>query len=810
MVNSSRKNELRCRRRPHASERRVTSLILLLLLCAAARSSSSDWFASAADSSSTSGTEEHQGSIRKSLRRLQGPVDPDVQILDTILLVDLVPNTSEKGISKKDVTQLEHALIEAYSDCPGSYSLTSVKVDTAGHRCSYAGKNFKRFIGRNDVECLYGTNNNNNLTWLVQVQASLNTSSSGVATSLLSQEDDSTNRSVACPRLFTAGELSRRWAEGIGSRGVASVAGFDSIVEFEATSMECSSASTSSFATHLILDMTGISTDMTPRQNRDLERMAVKLYNQMNVLNKNTCDPSQRIVQDAKLSVYDNRLPQSPYGEVVTTVNASPQIPTDSMKPYSIVLTLTGTCQDCRDDQPLFDVSQDTSRALKQDQTPTLSSESRFLQDIDEDLLSNLDCLCPMGATEVRGPTSSEFLKKLVDSVQQDRAMSSSSAIIEEMREDSCVRGDNFVMYMTIELESPVSEKVALAMADVVMKMYNKNSVNVCDPEGKIMTDAFYMDNDMVRKEIEMLMDENASRVPSANPSSAPSYVPSAKPSGAPSMVAPLPTPSPTSEPTEVPFLIALTFKITGVCAGCNSDETEMLLFDDANVWTGEIARRNRDLQQSGSGSVSVEAIDACSCPFDESLPEMGAPMDAFKEDMDGAIADNLEVLGGVVISKITVSEVPPLPATLAPTMGSSFFPSAPVSPQPSFSPSFTPTPRPSPSPSTTPSAVPTISPTMKPSPIPTRAPSPFPTYENCCRPLWRECFTPSGKQEECCDGARCVGDVFSAICEPAQGAEECSIVSGSCNFSTCCPGGECVVINEFDKRCNEVCIPIT
>jgi hypothetical protein len=757
------------------------------------------------DSSTATRRNGYQNFVRT--RRTQ---DTSTTTVNTILMVDIMPNPAEDGISQKDVEMMQTTLQEAYQCSTtadttlSQYSIDTIKISTGGMICSYQQK-YRRFMNKDGTECLY-EHSGKNMTWLVNVQASILPTSENEGSTILLQNVPE-DGSVPCPRLPTSDELASRWSQLVSEAGVTSILGFANLVEME-QKVECLDTETTNFTSYLIIDVEGYQDEISNQQRREVERLTVDLYNKLNALNKNTCDPFHRIVDNAKLTTTtttDNFSAQQQQRRMrlLQEQDSSPSTSPTGRQPemFSLVLQIDGRCSGCRADQQLFDeqtTRQHRRRLDGYDSIDTQRLSFRYLQSLEEEF--SINCWCPIGAEEESGPDLNQFLDLLVDSSQSLDFITD----IEEVRQDTCTRDDWFSVYLTLDLEEAASLEVADALATAVEESYNADAAEVCDPYGRLMTKCTHMGPEISGSLGRRMQEELESDMPSMTPSE--STPPSVSPSDAP-----------TNAPTNIPYLLALVYKIDGVCSGCVSDDFR--LFDDVTFTS-----RSRFLE--------LEPEDKCTCPFDESLEEEGPTYDGFLQKLNETIARNPATLAGVRVKSISVSNtLPSLVPSESPSSNPSIsmmFPSShpsagPTTESPTLRPTKQPTPQPTERPSPAPTPRPTNQPTAAPTPQPTRAltsvPTPRPTERSntgeCCKLRYQQCFNPTGLQEECCDDSICRGNQDYARCEPNPdyALPQCVVQWGDCTLGQpCCPGNECVVLNQLPllSQCQEVCTPLS
>ena len=651
-------------------------------------------------------------------------------MVDSVFMVDVVTDPTAEGITSKDFELLQETLQEAFfcstsaEQIDGSmatvdrYSIDAVEISTGGMICSYQ-KKFRRFINPDGVDCLYETKGAT-VTWVVQVQGSMMVDAyeSSLSNQILLGKEPSDGSSV-CPRLPTADELASRWTNLLSEAGVTTIQRLENIVATE--QKECDPDGATTFTTYLILDVEGDQTQITGQEKRGLERLCVDLYNTLNALNQDTCDPSHRVALGAELSFtsVDGILPKGPHDSESRRLSESDRRLQDSLEPsaspapstnttdppsstptslpssmptirgptlFSLVLSMSGTCNGCPSDQQLFDNDITVFRRALSERLSQRTSDLaiRSLQPLDEDFAAN--CLCPVGATEESGPESADFFELWVN-------VSSGFAFIDrlaEVREETCIRNETFSSYVTVdvEIEDGASPKeVVDGLAESIQEGYNLNAADGCDPLGRTLVGTLAIsDEDPERR----LDDANSFSLPPTSDSANNSTYPTTSPSSAPTI--------------RGPNLFSLSYFITGVCSGCASD---FKLFDDL---TFVRTRRLNQYEDASMNNMYQNSTDtSCTCPFDRSLEPKGPSPDNFLERLNEVI-EKKPGLSGLRAKNFTATETPP---TTSPTATPSTTPSD--KPSSSTLPSSAPSPIPSDSPSTAPSVSPSDVPSMTP-----------------------------------------------------------------------------------------------
>lgn len=152
----------------------------------------------------------------------------------------------------------------------------------------------------------------------------------------------------------------------------------------------CNGRNFTKFSTSIMLDLNTSTGILTDSELEELTDIVNESYNEMNLLNGNSCDPHRRQILSAS---------------VTTTTNEAKMSIERAFSPASsnsVMVYVTGLCWDCTTETNLFDVESVPSR------------KRRELQD-----QGKIFCLCPNKADILRGPTVGEF-KHFLNTVAQD------------------------------------------------------------------------------------------------------------------------------------------------------------------------------------------------------------------------------------------------------------------------------------------------------------------------------------------------------------------------------------------------------
>jgi hypothetical protein len=534
----------------------------------------------------------------------------------------------------------------------------------------------------------------------------------------------------------------------------------------------------------------------------DLENLCnlyAGLYNQLNALNNEFCDPGFRVVQTCKATVVDSTSVRAPdedqhrelidkfpvnerqlqdenYTEVpVITTTSAPSTsaaptPSPSSAPtslgadlFNLLFEIDGGCYLCESENGLFDdVDFRRSRQLEFGNTDV----EEFAE----------DCWCPVGS-EIRAPTKEEYVKLL-------NATGRVVSFTEVANQDCPVftpfqSQEEFDFFGDLaNLDQGVLDSVATIFLDT----YEGVSEGFCDPTWKTI-DTVWVG---VISGGRLLMEFNASDESDLdffhNMTESNETIMTVSPS--PSLS---PTRSPTQAPTQAPTslgadLFTLAFRTTGVCAGCAADAS---LFDD--ITDVRVLASNEDLssRSSSSGRVFIpprRLNEDPSCFCEKGAVIQGISRDAFEVAFNEAIINSDEIPAEIIQSVALPTSFPT--TTTEPS-------SSPTTSKPSSSPSSDPTQQPSSLPTSGPSNLPSNFPSEFPSHFPSEFPSEFPSHFPSEFPSEFPSDSPSESPSAVCGGNEvCLDSTATVVFLDDTGAV---LTSGSIQFqkvSTDTPAG--------------------
>ena len=664
-------------------------------------------------------------------------VDP----LDILILTEIEVASDDGMVSERDIHALEQALVEAY-DCPNSYYIDSIATST-GIPCSRRNKWRKWASGSNSDECYYDTGVGK-VSWMFSLKA-YSTEASAFGSMFQDESSQVVLDEAPCPRLPTASELATKWTEVLADKETGkSVQSISKIVEMKSQD-GCDSLPTETITADIVLEAVGLIPDeMTEAQQRVLERAAVQIYNKLNGLNFDTCDPLFRVVDEAEfIRVTDELVTDIPGGSGRRRRNEDL-----ILNPRFLVLRLTGRCLGCSSGRPLFDQFQ--QRAL----STSIDHSSRRLAPYLPDTFTE-GCFCPVDMFHTGGPSEEDFYEAWKRALPQ---LGRDAAFIDELvdvREESCIRDEKFTTNLTLVItgDPGVVQGLDSVLEEVLVESYNSNAAAVCDSQGRALESASLlsspttdrrrnnlrhlrvMDIDRVLEEEDALLG-NETNYTLSNYTEFPSSAPTAAPSSAPTL--------------RGPNLFALVFQITGVCNGCAS---ELNLFNDITFL--------RFLEDASS----LPPHGLCKC-IDESLEVGVQKLDDFVEKINDQLIRReipIEVAGVedfdvFPLASPTTATVPSHDPSSGPSNEPSTFPSSRPSADPSVAPSSTPSSLPSFFPSSLPSSSPSASPSTSPSDLPSDGPTSSPTEYFCDYP--ENSYVLERVQGECPSGPE--GDLVS------------------------------------------------
>ena len=561
------------------------------------------------------------------------------------------------------------------------------------------------------------------------------------------------------------------------SSGHSSILSISSITEMEQE--ECTGA-TGNITTSLVLNVESFGDEIDDGILQALEESCVEVYNKLNALNTRNCDPIFRVMESAQVevirdglspgsSILARRLGNSRTGRFLddlyddmnsTLAPSSSSVPTQSPSSsptirgpnlLSLVLSINGRCNGCPSDQRFFDeinVRRLEERSESSSHGSQVAATPRFLMELSGDLVE--DCFCPVDYEELGGVTSASFFQSLDKKVSDSVGNQGFAFRLLDVQEETCLREDDFISYLTLDMRGDSSEVLGLEkdIEVIVQRTFNLNAEATCDPYGRAITSVQLLNFE--RRNLRggrVFEDINRELVDVEN--STDTKLPTADSSLAPTM--------------RGPHLFSLIFQVSGVCAGCHR---EIDLFD-------EIKLRKRKLS-SPSGE--------CTC-IDPSLKDGGQTADDFVVAFNKVAANSsIEALGVAIQARgsDSIDSEPPIPPSASPS-------SSPFSP-----------PSTSIYPSDTPSNVPSVRPSSIPSGGPTFTPSASPT----------SCLHPTSCQEGkkvCARAANLCGGEGSCngknACRDSSGLQ---VGDSGCIGTSACQSATDLVVG--DNSCLETC----